>query len=285
MKTLFRLYLRKNDTIPAGAFDALVQAFPAWHDADRAEFSCDLPFHDPRAAQILDCLRSHGLKPSTGLKPATSHEFSVRLERTYDRKDFETAPAIQLNPVSRYHRLPPKESGGPLIVPTTEIKPKSRIMSGGYHQLLISDETKTAFETEDFAGIVFRPIELEGPARSVAKFQGTFWELDSTVVLPPMAPSMRFYHASSGDEVKSDAPPPFIYRDGPDFPEVCISPPELHFTKSAWAAMPPFDIARTCEKPMGHYGVPVVSPRLYRLMTSLKIASAWIPVRLVDESA
>ena|GEM_PF-5292076 len=193
MKTLFRLYLRKNDTIPADAFDANVQAFPAWHDADRAEFSCDLPFHDPRAAQILECLRSHGLKPNNGLKHATSHEFSVRLERTYDRKDFESAPAIQLNPVSRYHRLPPKESGGPLIVPTTEKKPKSRIMSGGYHQLLISDETKTAFETEDFAGIVFRPIELEGLARSVAKFQGTFWELDSTVVLPPMAPSMRFF--------------------------------------------------------------------------------------------
>jgi hypothetical protein len=282
MKTLFKLYLRRGAISSVEAFDVLASMFPEWHNAAYSEFDCRVSFDDPRVSRILESVKPFGLHPPHGMEPNSANVLSIQVDRTYERRDFESAPAVQLNPISRYHKMPPKNDNDRLIVPMAEIKPKSRIMTGGYDQLLISAETKSRFDAEKFQGMVFRPLELEGPARSVTKYENMFWELNSTIVLPPMSPRMRYFHAISGDEVTGEASPPFVYRNGLDFPDNLISPPELHFTNQAWSSIPPFDIARTFEKPMGYYGVPIVSQRLYRFLAAMKIASDWVPVRVLE---
>ena len=145
---------------------------------------------------------------------------------------------------------------------------------------MVSAQLKDHFEQGGLIGLFFRPVELDGPPRAVSNHLGQFWEMDSSVVLPPMAPHMRFYHATDGDEVPGDAPPPFIYREGHEFPAINSEPAEIHYLSDVWATTPPFDLARTHERPMGDYGVPIASQRLSHLLAALRVPVSWIPVRL-----
>jgi hypothetical protein len=167
-----------------------------------------------------------------------------------------------------------------MILETKELRPKARLSMTGTDGLVATVDLKERLEGEDLVGLVFLPVILEGPARAVAARIGQFWELDSSVVLPPMASRMRFYHATNGDEVSGDAPPPFVYREGHDFPAINAEPAEIHYLADAWASAPLFDLARTRERPMGDHGVPIASPRLYRALAGLRVPVSWVPVRI-----
>lgn len=280
MKSRLKFIGWRDRGFPPALFDALASLHPEGHLPEFQQFECNLPYDDPRVGRLLACLTDHGQRPWRGLTPPTVGEVSIRIDREYTRKDLEAAPAVQLNPISTYFRLDPHGPTGRLVVPTSELNPKSRLIGGGYYQLLASDDLKQTLESSDLTGLVFRPIDLEGPARSVSKLTGRFWELDTDTILPPLHPAICFYHASTGDQVPGNSPPPFIYREGPDFPDINFSPPELRYASDTWSPLPPFDLARTLERPIGHYGIPLASPRLYRLLASLRIPSAWVPVRV-----
>lgn len=279
MKSTLHFTVWRDRGISPEAFDDLAAIHPGGVDAAHGQLSCDLPMGDERVARLLACLEAHSYWAWNGRGAKVPGEISMRISRTYDRKDFQAAPALLLNPVSHVFSIEPRTDDGRLVVETRNLKPTVRL-GATHYGLVVAAEIKEALEREGLVGLIFRPIEFRGLARAVADRSARFWELDSEVILPPLSPRMRFYHASGGAEVSGDGPPPFVYREGPDFPEINSEPPELHYTAESWADVPPFDLARTRERPLGDRGIPIASPKLYRALAGLKVSVAWVPVRV-----
>ncbi|HEX8201032.1 MAG TPA: hypothetical protein VF590_11125 [Isosphaeraceae bacterium] len=280
MKAALKFTVWRDRGISPAAFDDLGMIHPGGVDVERGQFRCDLPMEDERVPRILARLTAHGYRPWAGRMAKQPGEISIRIVRTYDREDFEDAPALLLNPVSRVDSGGRSTGDGRLVLETKELGPKARLSITGTYGLVVAAALKELLEREGLVGLIFRPIELDGPERAVAHRAGQFWELDSGVVLPPMAPRMRYYDAVDGAEVTGDGPPPFVYREGPDFPAIHSEPPELHFTAEAWDGVPLFDLARTHERPMRVPGIPIASPRLYRILAAWRVPVAWVPVRI-----
>jgi hypothetical protein len=112
---------RDRDLSPA-AYDALGSIHPEGVKPKRGLFDCDLPFEDERVPRILACLTEHGCRPWPGRIARLPGEISLRMVRTYNRKDFDPAPALELNPISHIHTSGRRSDDGLMILETEGTK-------------------------------------------------------------------------------------------------------------------------------------------------------------------
>jgi hypothetical protein len=54
----------------------------------------------------------------------------------------------------------------------------------------------------------------------------------------------------------------------------------IHYLADTWAIAPPFDLARTRERPMGDHGIPIALLRYYRALAPLRAPVSWVAVRI-----
>ncbi len=280
MKSTFKLTVYRDRDVTPGTFNSLCAIVPEGENAARGRFECELPLPDERADLLVACLARHGYRVWDRRATRQPHEISLRIDRTYQARDFRDAPALELTPVSHFHSGRSRDDQGRLVLETPELNLKLQLGMTGYYGLVASSALKETLEAAGLIGLDFLPVTLTGPARAVATRAGGFWELTSPIVLPRMSGRMRFYDAKDGTEVTHDGPPPFVYHEGPDFPAICSEPAEIYFASESWAHVPPFDLAMTHERPMGAHGLPIGSPRLYRALIDAKVRASWVPVRL-----
>lgn len=133
--------------------------------------------------------------------------------------------------------------------------------------LFVSGELKQALEVESLGGLAFKSVLFDKPE----KVRGEFWQLTSTVTMPPcLLPVLT---------IPSTPHPVMCYDDGGHFPQ------ELVFEEAAVRQIEPFDIALTrenlCPLPNAWPYEFIVSQRFRQVCQKLKMSSVdLVPVRL-----
>ena len=106
---------------------------------------------------------------------------------------------------------------------------------GGGNNVFVNDEIRVSLQAANFRGLIFHPLEWDKPRLAKEKF----WELDSTVCLPPcLLPTVQTVTTTMLDGSQQFAT---SYDDGP------YRPLELVFRRSEVQVLGEFDIAHTRE--------------------------------------
>ncbi len=145
--------------------------------------------------------------------------------------------------------------------------------------IVVSDALREEMTRSGMRGPVFHPTKLDRLA--VAANPLPFWELSSNVILPPLSAPCVLLDAITGEQVTSDYPGAFVFREGLEPPEILYTPAEMHYTAESLKACEPFDVARTYEQFTGpHSRKFVCSQRFYQFCTERGLKIEWTPVRI-----
>ena len=271
---------RDRDLSPA-AYDALGSIHPEGVKPQRGKFDCDLPFEDERVARILACLAEHGCRPWPGRVARLPGEIALQNGEDVQSQRLRSRPGPRAEPdLPDPHERPairrrPDDPGDEGTQGEGETEHHGRFRARGDHRA----QGTPGAGGPDRRGLSTRwspggpRTGGRRPARSVL---GVGFPGRPAADGPSDAVLSRHQRGGSGGR----RPPPFVYREGHEFPAINAEPAEGHYLADAWAGAPPFDLARTHERPMGDHGIPVASPRLYRVLAALRVPVAWIPVRI-----
>jgi hypothetical protein len=166
---------------------------------------------------------------------------------------------------------PPRDEYGRLLV---SVQPNWSFGSILPNRIVVSDELRRLFEGAAFIGLCFGEVAVKGqPVRVPGS---SYWELQSSIVLPKMANVHQFVHLGVRE------PEPF----SGDYSRIIMlhDPPfnkgEVHYRRTDIAATGPFDIANTYEKFMEPHPALVISQRFYQHCLADKISIEADPVRI-----
>ena len=233
------------------------------------------PEGDTYVQRILELLAQAGLHPYYGEKfpsELSPTHFWVQRFRHYEKSDRDACDYLsalwaQGEPLFEFDGVRDGLYCGKVKGGRWKARYGSTSMHCHYSPFFVSGEFKKELETENFRGLVFKPVLFDKPE----KVRGEFWQLTSTVTMPPcLLPVIT--HAGTPHDI-------LRYDDGGYYPQ------ELAFEEAAVRQIEPFDIALTlenlCPLPNAWPYDLVVSHRFHLVCQKLKMSSVrFIPVRL-----
>jgi len=281
MKTYTKIPVIRADQTDQSLYRELCEVYP--EGEERKAFRMSLPVEDPRAQRILELLRTHGMRPWEGFTSGSPEEFDLAYERVYDKRDFEQAAFLSPLPRDTFsvsHRRTPT---GTLRVEVDEAKPKGQIVGTWGDALFVSADLRKQILEAKLGGVEVRPVEFMG--RSGKPLAWDFWELTSSVTLPPLSPRNVFFAAAGNERqrVTAEYTSSYVLREGMHSPDILYGLPELHYAASELLNLSPFDLALTYERFGTDRPHLIASQGFYRFCVEHKLRMNWVPVRLDSE--
>lgn len=261
-----------------------------------AGFRVQLPPDDPRVEAVLDAFQKRAIpKVNHSIRPKPPIEYTFESRRQYDQGDFDNSDYLQLKPEVFVSDESSRDDRGRLVLEAWHLMPALRMGCVLFNATVVSDEIRRRMESERLVGIAFKELVLTPSAetRTLAdekghifrevtpgeqnhiEKQGRYWELTSSVILPPMPPDRVVRHFPDDDVHVAGI------RDGEYFDK------EIHYPTSAIRKLEPFDFALTHEifgakswQEFPGERWPIVSQRFRQFCLAQKLKVSWIPVRL-----
>lgn len=262
------------DKVGQPLFEALCTICPEGRYWNR--FFVRLPAEDPRVASLQACLAQAGLTPRRSFAKPLPNQYSLEMEREYDRTDWDVAEylvpraRIDVLGLGRTGDGKPKLSRSP--IPCTAV-----VVGGADPEVTVIDWLKDAILQARMRHAQFEEVQMcEG-----ASWPGeSWWALTSDLTLPALSS-----HCDLRDE---DGQPCDGRRgNGCFLKEGLLRRGELRYTRAAIASVGDFDIALTREWFGGRTGPChprlVASSRFYQFCRKQKLKMDWIPVRVDPE--
>lgn len=288
MKLLASLFVSALD-VEEEFLNELKRRFP--FGVKGAAFAVDSVVEDPRMQGVISYLEQNGLRKRDYTRPGANQpgEYTYDVRRVYEKPDFDSAKYLRLVHSSKLSDEQKRDSEGRLILEAWRLTSELRMGCVLFEAAVVSDKLRQTIEKEGFLGVAFRPLHLipagevmdirnsKGDVRRVTpqdqdhlEKEGQFWELTSSIVLPPIEPARLLNRESqpfTGDYSRG-----VWLKD--EFP-----PPELHYRDSALSKGEPFDFALTFEN-IPEEQWPVVSQRFRQFCIREKLKTDWFPVRV-----
>ncbi len=281
--------------VPLTVFRKLAEAIPTActvggrivPEIDEATgWHCRVPLDDPRAQRVIRLLLRHELIAGEPLQwKHTKPGLTLFLSRRYSDDELEDAAFLQLTGVRHGETFGRSAGDGRSIANALSLK---RLVSAtactSFPSVLVREVVRQRIQESDLLGFEFMEVI---PERRTGRKPGEreaiswesvcepWWELRSSVTMPPLSPSVRILYPDP-------AWGPFDPRQIVGIHEGAFRGGELHYIKSDIEQMSPFDFAMTWE----HVGAPpfgdrlVVSHRVYQLFKQHRFKARWAPVRL-----
>jgi hypothetical protein len=248
----------------------------------------ELPVGGKKWAQVKGILESEGLKAQTqSTLRLAPNEYQLRIERKYVRSDLEACSHLLFNGVSMIEGLF-RDDEGRIKLTRSHLKRRStdRVLCAcAPAWIVVPSRTREVLESFSPAHVVFRPTVLVNRIGSDQRyyswdsFGDPWWEVDSDLILPPMAASMDIVD-NDGRPMRGDDSNGCFIRDG------IVSPVEPHYARGALEYPGPFDLACTHERlgihPADDSRLKVASKRFYLICREHGIKASWVPVRVDD---
>lgn len=279
MRTWVRIWIRSAD--PASRVEKEFRdLFP--FGRYRAGFQVDLSPDDPRIADVLAAFKARGIpKVGRGIKNRPPVEYYCDYHRSYDPEDFQTARYLQLKHEVLVSYDAERDESGRIRIDAARLHPELRLGCVLYQGIVVSDAIRIQMLKEGLIGPKFNGLLLSGPRAVEA--QDRFWELTSSIILPPMPRDRLITHENTPNDYEHVAG----ITDG-EFIEK-----EIHYSEAAVGAIEPFDFAVTHEIFCGpgwketYQGErrAIGSQRFRQFCIAHDISMSWIPVRLDPELA
>lgn len=260
-----------------------------------------LPTDDPRVAQALFILERAGCKPwmpADGKYPSPPNEFLVAYERVYEEGDFIGSQFVEVHPDYLFKDSAPRQLGGGrtaleagrlLELGVTHLSNSCdcAFTEAGYYGFVVPDRVRRLLEGGGLGGISFRdtvplvPGGLAGRPVPWSEVGEPWWELTSTLVMPPVSPTMDLRDPDTRQRMSPGETANGCYRyDG------LYRPVELHYRVQDVQSMSPFDLAHTAESFSGRARPDplqrslVASKRFYDFCRENSLQIGWVPVRI-----
>lgn len=248
-------------------------------------FASELPLDDPRTAAILERLRNNGMQPWQGRGDRhRDREFSYYLSRVWDDTDLVHFDYLELCPVSDDMYVPGdgRIGGNTIAQMCSPGKASISLLGVGTYTYIAVQRARDALESANLIGLKFLPVEktYESVDYDLFDEEDTWWELESDIELPPLAPSMTL-ETRDGRPFQGDFSEGCVRRDG------FYTHPELHYRRADLERIGPFDAARTFEHfhprgPAPRSRAFVVSQKFYQVCRDNGIKTRFVPVRIDD---
>jgi len=200
-------------------------------------FRIKLPPDNPRVKQVLDEIERRKIPriDYSSNKPRPKFEYNLEFHRHYDPEDFDAAKYLEIKHEVLVTMEPPRDKQGRWQIPASSLSPKIRIGCALYSGTVISDSLRQEMVDAKLIGPKF--IEVVSVGEKPEQAVGKFWELRSSVTLPPMPKERVIRH----EEFPDDDVHVGGIRDG-EFREA-----EIHYAEDAFSKCEPFDVAQTHE--------------------------------------
>lgn len=267
--------------------EALCKQFPVCKKG--AGFGLKARIDDPLFRNVEAAIAKLGLVKRSYSETPIQNQYFYGVHREYDDDDFRNATYLRLVHASKLCDEQKRDSEGRLILEGWRLTPELRMGCVLFKAAVVSDKLRQTIEKEGFIGVAFRPLKLipasevmdirnsKGDVRRVTRQdqdhlekEGHFWELTSSIILPPIEPARLLNRDSQ--QFAGDYSRGVWLKD--DFP-----PPELYYRESALSKVEPFDFALTFEH-IPEERWPVVSQRFRQFCIREKLKTDWLPVRL-----
>ncbi len=253
-------------------------------------FDARLRDNSPECAAVLQILEQAGLRPRGKFEKIAPGQYECYPNYKYEPSDFDRADLFWMIPyadLKSYWRHTP---GGVFRIARKALTGKRNLIAGSRFSSLVSESLRAELEAQNYSGLVFRPTvvvqgksykELEEVPWSKMRRE-PYWELSSSVVLPPLSPRCTLMN-DRGERIKNDDWSRGVLLIEDEFPSG-----QLHYLRSDIEKMPPFDLAYTRE-PLGYYKLTihdrrlVMSRRVYEFFRSKPYRIGWRPVYIDDE--
>jgi hypothetical protein len=260
---------------------ALVEQLCAIRPPDGESLVWTLAELDPALPRLRACFEAAGWRPGLGPGPAQEGQYILHAERHYHPEDLAQAEYFEPSPYLGINAKPEWDASGRLIIRSEYLlAPLPREIAaagdGGNEGLAVCSVLKAELEHAGLRGLIFGKAGVQGP--QAERFQGSWWELTSELVLPPLAPH--------GDLVPLQQFHPADRRCGCVLRQPPYVPSELHYRQSQLASLGAFDLARVREDLLLHAGEDaphrrfVASRRFYEFCQARSLNLRGIPVRI-----
>jgi hypothetical protein len=169
-----------------------------------------------------------------------------------------------------------RDARGRLEISAAKLSPSLKLGCALYVGTVVSEATRQKLIGAGLMGLKFVELALTGPM--AAQTQEQFWELISSIALPPMPRDRVIAHEKTPDD--------FVHVAG--FTDADFFEKEMHYSASGIRALEPFDLAVTHEiycgpgwKETGHGERRLVASQRFRqFCIAEQIPMSWVPVRL-----
>src|SRR6185369_1133859 len=179
MKTFVVIGINFSDLEERKVVAEFRDAFPFAREG--AGFRLHLPSDDPRIKMVLEAFEKRGIpKSKAWSKERPKIEYSLEYHRMYEATDFESALYLKL----KHERLitddQERDQTGRLKIEAKRLRPDLQIGCVLFNATVVSEALRQEMVKAGLAGVQFKEL-LAGEAVSQ-----DFWELVSSVILPPM---------------------------------------------------------------------------------------------------
>jgi hypothetical protein len=210
-------------------------------------------------------------------------EYWLMLDREYCRSDYEQSELLVPSPHARAD-LADRDlelADGLLHLEPHNLRRKWAMADACGWWVVVRKHVRDALQASGLKGLAFRPAKVNSETHEWSEDE--FWELASTVTLPPLSPRCTLVH-NDGSPFTGDL------SRGCQLVEGFYRPAEFHYRRADLPDLASFDCARTHEQfPIARpnetrtFHKLVVSQRFYRFCRQQKFACDWIPVRIDPE--
>jgi len=289
MKTIAHIGVSSREVGPS-VIKELVRVFP--EGAHGKGFRPRIDETDPRFPELLATLSKCGLQRWNG-KGRRDRSREYRLERfvEYEPADFEACEYFQLGATHWLDFWPRDDTGRAGIVIRNDVGdlPESEEvdLAATSDMITAPDRVCDILDDGEFAGLTWRDTvlldEREWPRKEASWniWAETWYELRSTITLPPMAPTVILRDLRTREPVEpGHGGDVFVQNEGWD----ASMGPEFHYRRNDIEAVD-FDVAFTYEHhaPGDSGRWIVVSRRFFDYVHENGLRNFdWIPVRVVD---
>ncbi len=237
-----------------------------------------LPVGDPRANEVITAFKRKGIPQldySSTRREQLPVEYCVEYQREYEPEDFDHARYLQVVNQVLIAQDQHRDGEGRLQIPASALRPNLRLGCVLFHAIVVSETVRNQMMDAGLVGPEFEVIVPQGQGGQEAT--GTFWELRSSVTLPPMPAERVVRHEGE----PADHPHLGGIRDDGWFPK------EIHYPQSEIEKIEPFDFALTREvfgsanwKLFRGERWPIASQRFRQFCLARSLPLEWVPVRI-----
>jgi hypothetical protein len=266
-----------------------------------------LPLDDPRVSRCIRMLADVGFTPWTQtFRPfVKGREYSITIERQYNESDLAPCRLLDLSTFDSADSYPARRNGHLRIYlpekgDQTRFNAKADIQGTGeshHYTLIVSDRVRRLIEALNLREVGFKATFVIPPPKSEVDkrdeeamlpwdgFGEPWWELTSSVILPPMS-SRAFLVSAKGERVVDHFSDGCYLKDGIDNLDAITWPAEPKYLAKDVDAIGEFDVAHTFEwfGPKAPYlgRLVIVSSRFFQFCREHKLKTYFVPVRVHD---